>query len=196
MHRTYIADIERGVRNVTLRSIRQLSEALQVPVETLFARANQVGSGKGATGRSNGAAEILVIEDNPSDAELIRRLFDRVALVNPCKVINSGAEAIDYLCGKGRYTKPASPRLILLDLSLPGVSGIEVLRRIRGDARSKTLPVIVLTVSRNSRDIVECGRLGVSSYIVKPVTFESLSRLTPKLQLHWALLNSKSARPR
>lgn len=194
MHRTYIADIERGVRNVTLRSIRQLATALQVPVETLFARASEIG---GDTPDAVAVSEILLVEDNMEDAELALRAFERANFANPIRVFADGAEVLDYLFSTGRYAGARSqprPQLMLLDLNLPKIPGIEVLRRVKNDARTRNLPVVVLTVSREDRDIIECGQLGAANYIIKPVSFDSLCKVAPKLSFRWAMLKPRLVR--
>ena len=180
MHRSYIADIERGGRNITLRSITALAKALQIPVERLLANSR--------SGIELG--EILMVEDNAADAELVQRSFRRAHVANPLRVARDGNEALDILFGTGRFakSKPPLPQIILLDLKLPTLSGVEVLRQIKADARTRQIPVVVLTVSRQDAAIIECGRLGAENYILKPVNFENLSKLTPVLKLRWALI--------
>ena len=118
-------------------------------------------------------------------------LFRQGGLINPVRVVPDGAEALDYIYGTGAHASRPSealPQLILLDLHLPRLGGIEVLRRIKSEPRTRDIAVVVLTVSRRDRDVSECRRLGVTQYLVKPLTFESLSRVAPKLNLRWALL--------
>lgn len=184
MHRTYLADIERGGRNVTLRSIARLAEALQIPAEYLLGRQTEAAAG-----------EILLVEDNEADAELMCRDFKHAKFANPLKVVRDGEAALDYLSGQGKSGRgraPALPHLVLLDLNLPGISGLEVLRRLRKDPHTKALPVVILTVSRHDRDILECGRLGADNYIIKPVSFDRFRRMMPKLNLQWALVQAAS----
>jgi CheY-like chemotaxis protein len=136
--------------------------------------------------------EILLVEDNPDDVELTLHAFKRVKLVNRVRVVRDGAEALDYLFGDGEFTGPdvvGVPHLILLDLKLPKVGGIEVLRRLRGDPRTRTVPVVVLTSSREERDIAETYNLGLNSYIVKPVDFDQFSKVAEQLSYYWLLLN-------
>ncbi len=179
MHRSYIADIERGGRNITLRSITNLAKALQIPVERLLSD-EPAGVELG---------EILIVEDNAADAELVLRSFRRAGIANPVRVARDGDEALERLLGGGRSAKSKPPpQLILLDLKLPTLSGVEVLRRIKADARTRDIPVVVLTASRQDLAIIECGRLGAENYILKPVNFEKLSELTPAMKLRWALL--------
>ncbi len=186
MHRTYLADIERGGRNITLRSMLNLASALQVPIEWLFTKVQVQGDFR----------EVLLIEDDPADVDLILRAFKRANFHNPIKVARDGPEAIDYVFCTGPYAsrKPESPQLILLDLNLPKLSGLEVLKRIKANEHTRSIPVIVLSASRHDRDIIECSRLGAANYIIKPFSFDSLCRVTPNLNLSWALTNP-SGRP-
>jgi CheY-like chemotaxis protein len=180
MHRSYIADIERGGRNITLRSITALAKALQIPVERLLS--NPQGEIE--------LGEILLVEDNAADAELVLRSFRRAHVANPVRIAGDGDEALEILFGSGRVAKTKAPRpqLILLDLKLPTLSGVEVLRQIKADTRTRDIPVVVLTASRHDAAIIECGRLGAENYILKPVNFENLSKLTSVMKLRWALI--------
>lgn len=136
--------------------------------------------------------EILLVEDNPQDAELTIRALKNRNLANNLVHVEDGQAAVDFLFNTGRYKNrdfSPKPKLVMLDLKLPKVDGIEVLRRIRADARTKLLPVVVLSSSREDRDVAEAYRLGVNSYIVKPVDFESFSEAVSNLGLYWLLLN-------
>lgn len=186
LHRTYIANVERGGRNITLRSILSLASALQIPVEWLFAEE--------AAGR---VREVLLVEDDPADVDLILRAFRKACVHNPISVARDGQEAIDRLLGGDEFPKQkrmGSPQLILLDLNLPKLSGLEVLKKIKADERTRAIPVIVLSASRHDRDVIECGRLGAQNYIIKPFTFESLCSVTPALRLSWSLTGGEFAR--
>jgi two-component system response regulator len=139
--------------------------------------------------------EVLLVEDNPPDAELTLRALKKHNLTNKVHLVEDGAEALDYIFARGAYAARdinVKPRLILLDLKLPKVDGLEVLREIKGDARTKAIPVVVLTSSREDRDLMESYQLGVNSYIVKPVDFEAFVRAVSEVGLYWLLLN-KSA---
>jgi two-component system response regulator len=129
--------------------------------------------------------EILLVEDDLNDIELALRAFRAHNIVNHVKVARDGEEALDYL----QQESCVAPKLVLLDLKLPKVDGLEVLRTIRSDPRLCSLPVVILTSSREDRDIVESYDLGVNSYIVKPVEFEKLVEMTRTIGLYWLMLN-------
>ena len=139
--------------------------------------------------------EILLIEDNPFEAELAIRNLKKNHLANNLIHIDDGAEALDFIFSRGRYegNVAPSPKLILLDLKLPKVSGHEILRQIRAHERLKSIPVVVLTSSNEESDIVESYKLGVNSYIVKPVNFEAFSKSIADLGLYWIVLNKRPA---
>jgi two-component system, response regulator len=136
--------------------------------------------------------EILLVEDNPNDVELTLHAFKKNRLTNRIQVVRDGAEALDFIFCTGPYAtrnERDRPKVVLLDLGLPKVEGLEVLRRIKGDPRTQKTPVVVLTSSREERDIVESYHLGVNSYIVKPVDFDQFTEAVRQLGLYWALLN-------
>jgi two-component system, response regulator len=133
--------------------------------------------------------EILLVEDNPNDLELAMHAFARHKFANTIEVARDGQEALDYLLGGNGRAAGVPPKVILLDLKLPKVDGLEVLRQIRADATLKHLPVVILTSSRQERDIVESYDLGVNSYIVKPVDFDKFVETVQTLGLYWLLLN-------
>jgi DNA-binding response OmpR family regulator len=133
--------------------------------------------------------EILLVEDNPNDLELAIHAFEKHKFANTIEVARDGQEALDYLLGGNGRIAGAPPKVILLDLKLPKVDGLEVLRRIRANAALKHLPVVILTSSREERDIVESYDLGVNSYIVKPVDFDKFVDTVRTLGLYWLLLN-------
>jgi two-component system response regulator len=135
--------------------------------------------------------EILLIEDNPYEAELTIKSLKKNNLANNLVHIDDGAEAMDFIFSKGKYenSKNNSPKLILLDLKLPKVSGIEILRAIKSNDSTKLIPVVVLTSSKEEKDIVESYKLGVNSYIVKPVNFDAFAIAIAELGLYWMILN-------
>ncbi len=136
--------------------------------------------------------DILLVEDDPHDVELTLRALRKHNLANKVCVVRDGAEALDFIFGTGAYTERRvtdRPKVIFLDLKLPKVDGLEVLRAIRSDERTKTVPVVVVTSSREEQDIVESYRLGVNSYVVKPVDFEKFVQAVAELGLYWLLLN-------
>lgn len=142
--------------------------------------------------RENDAVEILLVEDTPADAELTMRALKKNCLVNNLVWVKDGAEALDFLFATGNYAGrdfACQPKVVLLDLRLPRLSGIEVLRRIKGDERTRSIPVVVLTSSKEDVDVEECYRLGVNSYITKPVSFDEFVRVVGELGLYWLLLN-------
>ncbi len=140
--------------------------------------------------------EILLIEDNPNDVELALRALKKNNLANRVLTVKDGAEALDFIFGRGAHQNRRVedvPRVILLDLKLPKIDGIEVLRSIRSDERTRYIPVVVLTSSSEERDIVETYKLGVNSYIVKPVNFEKFIDVVRELGYYWLLLNHRPA---
>ncbi|MDE3087951.1 MAG: response regulator [Chloroflexota bacterium] len=136
--------------------------------------------------------EILLVEDNPNDVELTLLALKDNNLTNPVHVVRDGAEALEFIFATGAYADRQNadrPRVILLDLKLPKVDGLEVLRRVKADPRTRTIPMVVLTSSREERDIVESYNLGVNSYIAKPVDFEQFTQAVRTFGLYWLLLN-------
>jgi CheY-like chemotaxis protein len=135
---------------------------------------------------------ILLVEDNDDDVELTRRAFARGNIANELVVVRDGQEALDYLMAAGPYADRAPsalPRVILLDLNLPKINGLEVLRRIRSTEATKHLPVVILTTSREERDIVSSYDLGANSYVRKPVDFAQFIEAARQLGLYWLVLN-------
>jgi len=141
--------------------------------------------------RDSRSVEILLVEDNPTDAELTMRALRRNNLANNVTWMKNGVEALDFICRRGAYASRSEdhPKLILLDLKLPKVDGIEVLRQLKANEKTRTIPVVVLTSSAEERDIVESYRLGVNSYIVKPVEFDQFSETVAKAGYYWMMMN-------
>ncbi|MEO7913412.1 MAG: response regulator [Roseiflexaceae bacterium] len=136
--------------------------------------------------------EILLVEDNPSDLALTLHAFKKNHLANRIQVVRDGAEALEFIFCTGAFALRQienGPKVILLDLKLPLVDGLEVLRRVKADPRTQNIPVVVLTSSREEQDIAECYKLGVNSYIVKPVDFEQFTTSVRTLGMYWLLLN-------
>ena len=137
------------------------------------------------------ALEVLLVEDSDEDAELTLRALKKRRLANLVHRVSDGEEALEFLFGSGRYADRGTspPRVVLLDLKLPKVGGLEVLKAIRSDERTAMTPVVVLTSSAEDRDLNDCYRLGVNSYIVKPVEFDAFFQAVEQLGLYWAVLN-------
>lgn len=139
--------------------------------------------------------DILLVEDNPQDAELTIRAIKKRNLVNPIHVVEDGAEAMDFIFCRGAYACRESlgpPRVILLDLKLPKVSGLEVLKAVKSDDRTRAIPVVVVTSSQEDPDIKAAYALGANSYVVKPVGFDAFLDAMSNLGLYWLLINQPS----
>jgi two-component system response regulator len=138
------------------------------------------------------SVEILLVEDNASDSEMTIHALKTSNLANNLLHVKDGAAALDYIFAEGEYEGREvmdKPRVILLDLKMPRISGIEVLKRIRSDERTKAIPVVVLTSSKEDPDIQKCYDLGVNSYVVKPVEFEDFQKAISELGLYWMIVN-------
>ena len=136
--------------------------------------------------------EILLVEDNPADVELTLRALEKNNLTNQVQVVSDGAQALDYLFNTGIFAgkkSPVPPKVVFLDLKLPKVDGHEVLRRMKADERTRMIPVVVLTSSKEEIDIVESYKFGVNSYVVKPLDFDKFVDAVSQLGLYWVLLN-------
>jgi two-component system response regulator len=140
----------------------------------------------------NGVVEILLVEDTPQDLELALRALRKSGITNRIHVSRDGVEALEFLFCQGEHAGrriDSGPKVILLDLKLPKIDGLEVLQRIKADIRTRTIPVVMLTSSKEQSDVIESYHLGVNSYIVKPVNFEQFSDAVQKLGMYWLLLN-------
>ena len=141
---------------------------------------------------SNEVVEILLVEDNPDDAALALRALRTANLTNYIQLVRDGAEALDFIFCEGVHSQrnaEDAPKVILLDLKLPKVDGLDVLRRLKSDPRTKSIPTVILTSSKEQTDVVESYNLGVNSYIVKPVNFETFVTAVQQLGMYWLLLN-------
>jgi two-component system response regulator len=199
MHQTYLSDVERGRRNISFLRLIRLVRALHVSLPDFFGAFEGPGSSEVAGPRLTRVpapsgmemapaegGEILMIEDSSLDAALTRRAFLKAGVTNPLRVIRDAEIGLDYLFGTGEWKrrKRARPQLILLDLNLPRMPGLEFLRQVKADPRTRPIPVVVLTVSKIDHMIIECGRLGADNYIVKPVSIENFVKMIPHLNLH------------
>jgi len=197
LHRTYIAGIEAGMRNVTLKTMEKLAHALQVPTATLLLdAAGPVGRSElarsAATNGKHEPREILVAAESLAAVELTARAFQQARIINPLQAVYDGQEALDFLFRTGRFAerKPGDcPQLVLLDVNLPKVSGLEVLRRLKADGRTRRIPVVVLTDSGVSKAMAECKRLGAETWLMKPLNFKGLAAALQKLGMSWLLLD-------
>lgn len=136
---------------------------------------------------------ILLVEDNPDDVKLTLRALEKARISNTVVVVADGVEALEYLNGTGKYAGRDTrilPQVILLDLKLPGMNGIEVLRRIRANNKTRLLPVVILTTSTQEKDMVEAYALGANSYVRKPIDFKQFAESVQELGLYWLVLNS------
>jgi len=195
LHLDCVSDVERGAQNVSLESISRLSIALEASLAPPFSRA----AGKDLADKprqmflSFDLVDILLVEDSPDDADLTTHALQKVLVTNRIHVVRDGSEALDFIFCQGNYSQRQPgrlPQLILLDLHLPKISGLEVLRQIKAHPRTRSIPVVVLTASSSSDDIATSKRLGADGYIVKPVDLTSLSRVTPQLNFQWVLLEA------
>ncbi len=186
LHRTYVSDVERGLRNISMESIEKIARALKLSVSSLFDRA-----GYGASSKRQ--VEILLVEDNLHDLKKVREVLRKASFANRFHIARNSAEALEYLFGDGVVPVPGqskpTPKLVLVDLELPRWDGLEVLDRMRNDPRTRTTPVIALTSSTEQNEILERHKLGVSRFIVKPVTFERFVGAVKQLGWQWVLLD-------
>jgi len=192
LHRTYVSDVEAGKRNPSLQSMQRLASAVGTSIGSVFGAMEGIleeGTGKPA----DGVVDILLVENDANDAEVTIGAFKKAGLTNRVEVARDGSEALDFLFGGGKYAnrQPNNrPQLVLLNLQLPRTGGLEVLRRLKSDENTRSIPVIILTGSRKDDDLQQALKLGADAYMPKPVDFESLSRITPKMSFNWALIKN------
>lgn len=191
LNRTYLSDVERGARNLSLATIEKLAHALQVPLFTILRDMDKArGNAEANDPNEPGRVDILLVEDDPGDVEQALHRLRKVRLLNTIHVAWNGAEALDYLFCTGRHADRKAedvPGLVLLDLKLPLIDGMEVLLRLKSEARTRAIPVVVLTGSDDSADIEESRRLGADAFMLKPVDFSKLIEITPALNFSWKL---------
>ena len=190
LHRTYITDIERGARNATMDSILKLARALDTSLADLFTKMEKLKPGGYPVSKPVGreidshlgnTVHILLVEDNPKHVELTLYALGKNGISNRVTIAHSGEEALDFLLGPKEKDPPMNPDLILLDISLPKMSGLDVLRKIRADARTNSIPVVMLTASRSDQDLKESAKYGVKAFITKPVEFIEFTNIVSKL---------------
>lgn len=189
LHRSYVSDLERGTRNISLKTIEKIAAAMQISVWNLFAEFNDKPGTEPLT--TDEMVDILIVEDNSNDAELALAALKNAHISNRIFVVRDGAAALDFLHGTGSFShrRPNDhPQIILLDLHLPKIDGLEVLRRIKADPRTKAIPVVMLTGSQRESDIVMSKKLGAETYIMKPVDQKNFNAAALQLSLQWALV--------
>jgi CheY-like chemotaxis protein len=173
---------------LSLANIEKLAKGLETSIPILFTP-NSL-----SRGTVENPQDILLVEDDPGDVEMTLRAFKKACVTNRVRVAHDGAEALDYLFCTGPYSNRSveeRPQVVLLDLSLPKINGMEVLRRMKNDQRTRSIPVVVLSASEWGRDMDETKNLGAEGFVTKPVDFARFSQVTPHLRLCWALLKSK-----
>ena len=197
LHRTYVTDVERGVRNMTFESALKLTGALDLSFQNIFGefgRWNTLHDPPPARRTTEHApADILLVDDNPKDVELTIMGLQRNALVNRIATAATGEDALQLLHGranKGDDSPALTPQIVLLDLRLPDIDGIGVLRKIRADRRTHDIPVVILTASRSDLDFHESVSLGISGYLTKPIDWIEFSMMMPKFGFRWMLLGA------
>jgi two-component system response regulator len=196
LQRSYISDVERGSRNVSLKTIEKLAEALGISIQTLFADMDSKSASTPL--RTDEMVDILLVEDNENDLLLAMQAMKNANLTNRIFAVRDGAAALDFLFCTGEFAYRSindQPQVILLDLNLPKIDGLEVLRRVKTDLRTRSIPVVVLTSSKHDTAIATCKRLGAETFIAKPVDFTNFSAMALQLSLQWALLKPASIAP-
>ncbi len=190
LHRTYISDVERGSRNPSLASIEKLARALELSVPMLFERS----SGDDFENTPSQRVEVFLVDSNARDVKLTLRAFQTAGIANPVRVFRDGARALNFLSAINPSGHPPGqgilPAIILLALDLPKVSGLEVLQKLKALPRTRGIPVIILTASSRGHDVAACQRMGAEACLAKPIEFQKLHAVTPRLKLQWLLLKA------
>ena len=187
LHRTYVADVERGARNLSLASIEKLAHALEIPIPDLFPQA-----AASLNHDLRGLVEILLVESDLQEAERTLDAFGSANLANRVRVVRDGAEALDYLFqgdehpGRGPGDRN---QVILLNLNLPGTSGLEVLRQVKANRLTQAMPVVMLLGAERSQDVTASLRMGAEACLVKPLDFHRFAAVVPRLGKNWALVS-------
>lgn len=201
LHRTYVTDIERGTRNLTLENISKLAGAFGLPISQLFPTESLLNGANGNAPKPSPRSDlvdILIAEDNPRDMELALNAFKQARMMNRIHVVRDGEAALDFILRQNQFReRPVenTPGAVLLDLTLPKIHGLEVLRRIKADTNARNIKVVVLADSRLDKNIAEATSLGAAGCIIKPVSFQNFSLLAPVLEFSWVLLGSKIGSP-
>ena len=190
LHRTYVTDVERGARNISLESISRLAGALELPVSSLFAAPGPAD--RLARHAGTAQAHILLVEDDPREAADAMQALREARLANQVELVNNGAAALDYLFYEGAFARRKrlpGPLVVLLDLGLPRMHGLEVLKRVRADARTRMVRVVALIGPPPDNEHHSALRLGADACLRKPLDFQALSSITPQLNFSWFLLH-------
>jgi transcriptional regulator with XRE-family HTH domain len=188
LHRTYISDVERGTRNLSIETIGRLARALDISVPMLFERANGESLAKRPI-------EILLVEDKPRDIRLTLGAFKKAKVTNPIYVTRGRVEALDFIFATARYRHRRDlrpPQIVLLELNLPEKSSLEILRQIKANETCSGIFVIILTTSNRDRRISDCRRLGAASHMAKPFKFHNFCQVVADLNLGWTLVRSET----
>jgi len=194
LHRTYISDVERGARNLSLESIDKLARALDISIPSLFTPVTAPSLSPPSSPLARASAtellDILLIQASQKEVRASVESFHQVRFVNSVRAISSGAEALELFFGND-FVKQANymrKLIVLLDLDLPDVSGLEVLRQLRSDERTRQIPVAILATPDRERDTLEARRLGAQAVLTKPLSFQALCQAASALDVTWAML--------
>jgi CheY-like chemotaxis protein/DNA-binding XRE family transcriptional regulator len=195
LHRTYVSDVEAGKRNPSLQSMQRLASAVGASIGSVFNSVEGIvaSASRGRSEECEKVVDILLVEEDESDIELALTAFKKAGLKNQIEVLRDGAEALDFLFCKGNYARRRAgnrPQLVLLDLQLPKVNGLDVLRQMKADERTHSIPVVIVASSRKSDHVEQALKLGAEAYILKPIDFQNFSQLTPKMSFSWALVKN------